>query len=136
MTEVDRHTATETDVFANGANVSSSVFHAIQSSRGPAGCNWVGFYFCRSLLPPSPPGKQVLLLGPFQGKPACRRINFEEGVCGAAARTKTAQLVHDVHKFPGHIACDSASNSEVSSIHAGARWSRFRSGATRHTSVP
>ena len=104
LSEVDRHTSSETDVFANGANVSSAVFHAIQSARGPGGCNWVGFYFCRSLLAPSPPEKQVLLLGPFQGKPACRRIAFEEGVCGKAATTRTAQLVPDVHKFPGHIA--------------------------------
>ncbi|GLV62686.1 hypothetical protein Bmyc01_13560 [Bacillus mycoides] len=66
--------------------------------------NWVGFYVTE--------GTQ-LVLGPFQGMPACVRIPFGRGVCGAAAETKTTQLVADVHQFPGHIACDSASNSEI-----------------------
>ena len=67
--------------------------------------NWVGFYLVA--------GQDMLLLGPFQGKTACIRIPFSRGVCGAAAREKTTQLVCDVHQFPGHIACDSASNSEI-----------------------
>jgi GAF domain-containing protein len=66
--------------------------------------NWVGFYVTE--------GNQ-LVLGPFQGMPACVRIPFGRGVCGVAAETKTTQLVADVHQFPGHIACDSASNSEI-----------------------
>ncbi len=67
--------------------------------------NWVGFYLNT--------GHEELLLGPFQGKTACIRIPFGKGVCGAAARTQKTQLVYDVHQFPGHIACDSASNSEL-----------------------
>ena len=81
--------------------------------------NWVGFY----LVDPATvvgagsstpePRTPELRLGPFQGKVACVRIPFGRGVCGTAAETKTSQLVEDVHQFPGHIACDSASNSEV-----------------------
>lgn len=67
--------------------------------------NWVGFYLNT--------GNEELLLGPFQGKTACIRIPFSRGVCGAAARERRVQLVRDVHLFPGHIACDSASNSEI-----------------------
>jgi len=66
--------------------------------------NWVGFYLNRD-------GK--LILGPFQGLVACQEIAFENGVCGAAARTLKTQLVRNVHEFPGHIACDSRSNSEI-----------------------
>ena len=76
--------------------------------------NWAGFY----LVDPATVSGEgsstpVLRLGPFQGKVACVRIPFGRGVCGTAAATKTSQLVEDVHQFPGHIACDSASNSEV-----------------------
>lgn len=76
--------------------------------------NWVGFY----LVDPATTsdlesGIPELRLGPFQGKVACVRIPFGRGVCGTAAATKTSQLVEDVHQFPGHIACDSVSNSEV-----------------------
>lgn len=67
--------------------------------------NWAGFYLNTS--------REELLLGPFQGKTACIRIPFSRGVCGAAAREKQIQLVKDVHLFPGHIACDSASSSEI-----------------------
>lgn len=66
--------------------------------------NWVGFYLARN---------QELILGPFQGKPACIRIPFGKGVCGTAAAAALTQLVADVHEFPGHIACDKASNSEI-----------------------
>ena len=82
--------------------------------------NWAGFYLvdpatvadggAELVAAPSTP---ELRLGPFQGKVACVRIPFGRGVCGTAAATKTSQLVEDVHQFPGHIACDSASNSEV-----------------------
>ena len=66
--------------------------------------NWAGFYLTEG---------NVLYLGPFQGKPACIEIPFGKGVCGTAAANNGTQLVPDVHKFPGHIACDSASNSEI-----------------------
>lgn len=67
--------------------------------------NWVGFYLTE--------GEDSLILGPFQGLPACVHIAFGKGVCGTAASTQTTQLVADVHQFPGHIACDAASNSEI-----------------------
>lgn len=66
--------------------------------------NWAGFYFMKG---------GELVLGPFQGKPACVRIAMGKGVCGTAAATRASVLVDDVHAFPGHIACDSASNSEL-----------------------
>ena len=68
------------------------------------GLNWAGFYLCKG---------EELLLGPFQGKPACMRIDWSRGVCGTAVSTRETQVVPDVHAFPGHIACDSASNSEI-----------------------
>lgn len=83
----------------NLANASALLWQALEN------INWVGFYLNT--------GREELLLGPFQGKPACIRIPFARGVCGAAAREKCTQLVYDVHQFPGHIACDSASNSEI-----------------------
>lgn len=76
--------------------------------------NWAGFYLVDpATVTGSGPRTPELRLGPFQGKVACVRIPFGRGVCGTAAKTKTSQLVEDVHQFPGHIACDSASNSEV-----------------------
>ena len=88
--------------------------------------NWAGFYLVDPVTvagvepgsgsgaePGLEPVSPELRLGPFQGKVACVRISFGRGVCGTAAATKTSQLVEDVHQFPGHIACDSASNSEV-----------------------
>ena len=76
--------------------------------------NWVGFYLVDPVtVTGSGPRTPELRMGPFQGKVACVRIPFGRGVCGTAAATKTSQLVEDVHQFPGHIACDSASNSEV-----------------------
>lgn len=68
------------------------------------GINWAGFYLCKG---------DMLYLGPFQGKLACTMIPFGRGVCGTAAATRQIQLVPDVHQFPGHIACDTASNSEI-----------------------
>ncbi|KKO98263.1 GAF domain nucleotide-binding protein [Trichoderma harzianum] len=69
--------------------------------------NWAGFYVL------DPTASEQLILGPFQGKVACQTIKFGKGVCGTAAATKTTQLVEDVEKFPGHIACDSESQSEI-----------------------
>lgn len=83
---------------ANLANISALLADAL------ADINWVGFYLME--------GGQ-LVLGPFQGKLACVEIQVGEGVCGTAVATRATQLVYDVHEFPGHIACDSASNSEV-----------------------
>ena len=83
---------------ANLANASALLW------QGMEGINWVGFY---KML------DGALVLGPFQGKPACIRIPMGRGVCGTAAAQDRVQLVEDVHKFPGHIACDCASNSEI-----------------------
>ena len=88
----------ERDRVANAANLSALIYHAL-----PA-LNWVGFYFFDGT---------ELVVGPFQGLPACVRIPLDKGVCGAAASTRQTQRVPDVHAFPGHIACDSASRSEL-----------------------
>src|SRR5258708_36559819 len=90
--------AGERDLIANAANFSSLVFHSLPHR------NWAGFYFLKN---------DELVLGPFQGKPACVRIAVGQGVCGAAARSRVTTIVPNVHEFPGHIACDSASNSEI-----------------------
>lgn len=89
----------ERDAIANAANLSALVFDLVPD------LNWAGFYFLK--------GGDELVLGPFQGKVACVRIPFGRGVCGAAASSWQSQRVDDVHAFPGHIACDSASNSEL-----------------------
>lgn len=88
----------ETDLVANAANFSSLVYHSLE------GLNWAGFYLFDGA---------ELVVGPFQGKPACVRIPLNRGVCGAAASQRQTQLVPDVHAFPGHIACDAASRSEI-----------------------
>ena len=88
----------ERDWLANLAQFSALVYQSVPH------LNWAGFYMAR--------GEQ-LVVGPFQGKVACVRIPFTRGVCGACASTREIQLVEDVHAFPGHIACDSASNSEL-----------------------
>ena len=90
--------AGESDATANAANAAAALYHAL-----PA-LNWAGFYFLRG---------DELVLGPFQGKPACVRIPIGRGVCGTAARDRRSILVPDVDAFPGHIACDSASRSEL-----------------------
>ncbi|KAM7191462.1 GAF domain-like protein [Naviculisporaceae sp. PSN 640] len=93
--------------------VTSLLWHAYKSLPAPSSSvNWAGFY---TLDPasPAPPKKQQLILGPFQGKVACQIIQFGRGVCGTAASTKETQLVPDVEKFPGHIACDGDSKSEI-----------------------
>ncbi len=90
--------AGESDGIANMANAAALIWESLPD------INWVGFY--RNV-------GDELVLGPFQGRPACIRMQFGEGVCGTAAATREVQLVEDVHSFPGHIACDSASNSEI-----------------------
>lgn len=92
MFERERHP------IANAANFAALIYH------GVADLNWAGFYFLEG---------EELVLGPFCGKPACVRIPLGKGVCGAAARTQQTVVVEDVHTFPGHIACDSSSNSEI-----------------------
>jgi L-methionine (R)-S-oxide reductase len=88
----------EHDAIANAANLSALIFHELPD------LNWAGFYFARG---------SELVLGPFQGKPACVRIAFGAGVCGAAFAQRQTIVVPDVHAFPGHIACDAASNAEI-----------------------
>ena len=90
--------AGEQDPIANMANASALIFETLPD------VNWVGFY--RNV-------NEELVLGPFQGRPACIRMTFDQGVCGAAAKTREVQRVQDVNAFPGHIACDSASKSEI-----------------------
>ena len=88
----------ERDFIANAANLSSLLFHSLPD------LNWVGFYLYKD---------GELVLGPFQGQPACVRIAIGKGVCGTAAERRETMAVDNVHEFPGHIACDSASNSEI-----------------------
>ena len=88
----------ESDKIANAANLSAFVYHALPD------LNWVGFYFYDG---------NELVVGPFQGLPACVRIALGRGVCGTAAVTKQTQRIADVDAFPGHIPCDSASRSEL-----------------------
>jgi GAF domain-containing protein len=88
----------EDDWLANLSNASALLWLLIDD------INWAGFYLYK---------KGKLILGPFQGKPACVNIEIGNGVCGTAAETRTTQLVKNVHDFPGHIACDCASNSEI-----------------------
>lgn len=90
--------AGESDLIANAANTAALIFDALPD------INWAGFYFLRG---------DELVVGPFQGKPACVRIPIGRGVCGAAAAQRKPIVVSDVHAFPGHIACDSASRSEI-----------------------
>lgn len=90
--------AGEHDWIANLANSAALIYHSLPD------LNWAGFYLLKD---------GELVVGPFQGKPACVRIALGKGVCGTAAAQRKTQLVRDVHEFPGHIACDAASNSEL-----------------------
>jgi L-methionine (R)-S-oxide reductase len=101
--------AGERDAIANAANTAALLYHSMSD------VNWVGFYFLKG---------SDLVLGPFQGKPACVRIPLGQGVCGAAAVRGVSILVPDVNAFPGHIACDAASRSElvVPLVKQGAIW--------------
>ena len=121
--ERERHNNTGTisnilsTVYSNLANVSSLLWHAFASLPSPSSSvNWAGFYVRSDKFP----GQQLqnqkqdeLLLGPFNGKPACQQIRFGKGVCGTAASKRETVLVHDVFQFPGHIACDAESRSEI-----------------------
>ncbi|MBN8806965.1 MAG: GAF domain-containing protein [Sphingomonas sp.] len=98
LAAVDAVTAGEADAVANMANVAAILWQYLPD------LNWAGFYRAVG---------DELVLGPFQGKAACIRIPFGKGVCGAAAASRDTQLVADVHAFPGHIACDAASRSEL-----------------------
>ena len=98
LSAADGLTAGEPDPIANMANVTALVWETLPD------LNWAGFY--RNV-------DGELVLGPFQGRPACIRIPFGQGVCGAAAQSLEVQCVEDVHAFPGHIACDAASASEL-----------------------
>ena len=98
LAAADALTAGEPDAVANMANVAALIWQLVP------GLNWAGFYRLQG---------ETLVLGPFQGKPACIRIPLGQGVCGTAAATLTSQRVADVHAFPGHIACDAASRSEL-----------------------
>lgn len=89
----------EQDWIANSANAAALIYTSLPD------LNWAGFYFMQ--------GDSELVLGPFQGKPACVRIAVGRGVCGTSVATRQTQLVEDVHAFPGHIACDAASRSEL-----------------------
>lgn len=88
----------EPDVIANLANAAALLFHSLTD------INWAGFYLLKN---------GELVVGPFQGKPACVRIALGKGVCGTAAAQRASVIIANVHEFPGHIACDSASNSEI-----------------------
>lgn len=88
----------EQDLIANTANISALLYELIED------INWIGFYFVKN---------NKLVLGPFQGKVACTKIEIGKGVCGTCVQTKQTQRINDVHAFPGHIACDSASNAEL-----------------------
>jgi len=90
--------AGERDLIANAANFAALIFHSLPD------LNWAGFYFVKD---------DELVLGPFQGRPACVRIAVGKGVCGTAAARRVTTIVPNVHEFPGHIACDSTSNSEI-----------------------
>ncbi|NLV87809.1 MAG: GAF domain-containing protein [Tissierellia bacterium] len=90
--------SSEQDELANISNVTGIIMACVDK------LNWAGFYFLRG---------GELVLGPFQGLPACNRIAIGKGVCGTAVATREVQLIPDVHQFPGHIACDAASNSEL-----------------------
>jgi len=96
--ELDALLSGETDCLANAANAAAMIYHALPD------LNWAGFYFVRG---------RELVLGPFQGRPACSRIPFGKGVCGTAAIDCRSILLSDVETFPGHIACDTASRSEL-----------------------
>lgn len=98
VSQLDGLLRDQRDLIANAANTVSLIYQTLPE------LNWAGFYFLRG---------DELLLGPFQGKPACARIAVGKGVCGKAAGQRKTIVVEDVHRFPGHIACDGASNSEI-----------------------
>ena len=98
LSQLDGLLQGQRNLITNAANTASLIFHTLPE------LNWAGFYFLEG---------DELLLGPFQGKPACTRIPVGRGVCGTAAKELKTVVVEDVHRFPGHIPCDEASNSEI-----------------------
>lgn len=98
LMQLEGQLSSEKDILANLSNASALIYAIVDK------LNWAGFYFMKD---------GELVLGMFQGLPACNRIKIEKGVCGAAVREARTQLVPNVHEFPGHIACDGASNSEL-----------------------
>ncbi len=98
LKQADALISSEPDFIANAANLSSLLFHSIEN------VNWLGFYLYKD---------NELVLGPFQGQPACTRIPIGKGVCGTAFSQQKTLCVEDVHAFEGHIACDAASESEI-----------------------
>ncbi|MDR1774410.1 MAG: GAF domain-containing protein, partial [Clostridioides sp.] len=98
MTYITTQLEIESDVYANISNASAILFAILEN------INWSGFYFMRG---------GELVLGPFQGLPACNRIKVGKGVCGTSVEKREVQRISNVHEFEGHIACDSASNSEI-----------------------
>lgn len=96
--ELEALLAGERDLIANAANTAALLYGSLPE------VNWAGFYFLRG---------EELVVGPFQGQPACVRIGLGKGVCGTAARERRTLVVADVHAFPGHIACDAASRAEI-----------------------
>jgi GAF domain-containing protein len=98
FTELEALVAGETDWIANCANAASLIYHGLPE------LNWAGFYYLKG---------NEMVLGPFQGRPACVRIELGRGVCGSAAQQGQTIVVPDVHAFPGHIACDPVSRSEI-----------------------
>jgi GAF domain-containing protein len=98
VSQIDAITAGEHDTIANMANISAVLFNGLPD------LNWAGFYLYK---------EDQLVLGPFQGEPACIRILMGKGVCGKAIAEKTVQVIENVHEFEGHIACDADSNSEI-----------------------
>lgn len=98
VTMAEGQLSSEKDFIANLSNISAIINVTV------ADCNWVGFYLMKD---------ETLVLGPFQGLPACNRIEIGKGVCGTAALKKQVMRIENVHEFPGHIACDGASNSEI-----------------------
>ncbi|KAB8072761.1 GAF domain nucleotide-binding protein [Aspergillus leporis] len=104
---------------SNFSNVASLLWHAYAALPAPSSAvNWAGFYIRADKFPalsasPTNPATDVLVLGPFQGRPACQEIRFGRGVCGTAAQKGETVVVPDVHAFPGHIACDASSRSEI-----------------------
>nr|WP_032122758.1 GAF domain-containing protein [Clostridium simiarum] len=97
---IEGQLSSERNFIANLSNIAAIINVAVDK------CNWVGFYLYDE-------ENNSLVLGPFQGLPACNRIDIGKGVCGTAIKHKTLQRINNVHEFPGHIACDSASNSEI-----------------------
>jgi GAF domain-containing protein len=98
ITQIESLLSNERDFIANAANFSSLIYHTLPD------LSWTGFYIYKD---------GELVLGPFQGKPACVRIEIGKGVCGKAAEIQKTVVVENVHEFPGHIACDPQSNSEI-----------------------